>query len=149
MLLPKTTRAPKKPPRRSSPPDRLRSSGSILVVDDEEDVRKMLGTLLPRFGLEVRLAAQGSEAAALLSDPSIDVAAVLLDLTMPDMAGDEALRQIRAIRPEIPVVLMSGYSDAPPNISGVGRTEFLQKPFTNEELRNALHRVLPGVPPAD
>ena len=149
MLLPKTSRAQKKPPRRSSPPNTLRSAGSILVVDDEDDVRNMLGTLLPRFGLEVRLAAQGSEAASLLSDPSIDVAAVLLDMTMPDMAGEEALRRIRAIRPEIPVVLMSGYSDAPTNISGAGRTEFLQKPFTNEELREALHRVLPSVPRTD
>ena len=68
---------------------------------------------------------------------------------MPDMAGEEALRQIRAIRPAIPVVLMSGYSDAPTNLSGVGRTEFLQKPFTNEELRDALHRVLPSIPRAD
>jgi nitrogen-specific signal transduction histidine kinase/CheY-like chemotaxis protein len=145
LLRPKTASAVKKPPKGSEPPDSWRASGAILVVDDEQDVREMLSTLLPRFGLDVLLAAQGNEATALLRKHSEEVTAVLLDLTMPEMGGEEALEEIRRIRPDVPVILMSGYTEhyASTRVQSADRTDFLQKPFTNEELRDVLHRVLP------
>jgi PAS domain S-box-containing protein len=145
LLLPKTASAVKKPPKGSEPPDSWRASGAILVVDDEQDVREMLSTLLPRFGLDVLLAAQGNEATALLRKHSEEVTAVLLDLTMPEMGGEEALEEIRRIRPDVPVILMSGYTEhyASTRVQSADLTDFLQKPFTNEELRDVLHRVLP------
>jgi CheY-like chemotaxis protein len=68
---------------------------------------------------------------------------VLLDLTMPGLEGQEVFRQIRHLRPEVPVVLMSGYNEqeAVAHFTGKNLAGFLQKPFTLEELAHRLpHR---------
>jgi two-component system cell cycle sensor histidine kinase/response regulator CckA len=72
------------------------------------------------------------------------IAAVVLDLTMPQMGGDEALEQIRLIRPDARVLLVSGYSEPEPGPRWTteGRCAFLQKPFKPADLINALQRLL-------
>jgi len=81
--------------------DSWRGSGTILVVDDEETVRTVAARMLESFGFEVVLAADGREAISRFAEESPRFAAVLLDLTMPQMGGDEAFRVMRQLRSDV------------------------------------------------
>ena len=120
-------------------PVRSSSSAShVLVVDDEPLVREVSRRMLQGAGLTVSVADDGARAIATVEgDPSIDT--VVLDVTMPGMSGPEAMRRLFEIKPNLRVVLCSGYSsetvaiDESPN--GAGRAHaFVQKPFTVETL---------------
>lgn len=119
-----------------------RGSGIILVVDDESAVREMAKCALESNGYSVLLAGDGLEAIRRVSEYP-EVRAVLLDLTMPRMGGDTAACQIRALRPELPILLSSGYFGSEPE-GGVERSwsGFLQKPYTAAELLQKLGCLL-------
>ena len=108
----------------------------ILVVDDEELVRSLARAVLERAGHTVIDACDGEDALVRFKEAPDDVALVLLDMTMPRMSGVECLRGLRAIRPDLPVVLSSGYNeqDAVARVAGRGLAGFLQKPYTAAEL---------------
>ena len=89
----------------------LRGSGTVLVVDDEEVVRNTARAMLERYGYSVLLAHDGQEAVDLYRAAPDRIAVVLLDLTMPVMGGAEAFRQLRLIRPNVRVILSSGYNE--------------------------------------
>ena len=110
----------------------LRGYGLILVVDDEDLVRNMARFTLERCGYTIELAADGRAAVDAFGARPQEFAAVLLDLTMPVMSGEEALGHIQAIRPDVPVVLSSGFSetDAVERFRDRGFAGFLQKPYT-------------------
>ena len=120
-----------------------RGCGTVLVVDDEEAVRIVASRLLKTFGYEVTLAVNGREAVEKFREARSDYAAVLLDLTMPQMDGTEAFAELRRIKPEIKVVLMSGFNeqDAISRFAGKGLAAFVQKPFTPDELRTAFQKL--------
>jgi CheY-like chemotaxis protein len=129
----------------SVPPEtELRGYGNILVVDDEELVRNMARFTLERYGYTVELASDGSEAVALFASCPDDFAAVLLDLTMPVMRGEDALRAIREIRPKVPVVLSSGYTeaDAMARFADSAPAGFLQKPYTATALARRIKQAV-------
>jgi PAS domain S-box-containing protein len=107
----------------------------ILVVDDDPMVRKVARRALEQAGYQVVDAVDGRTAVAALAARPDAIAAVLLDLTMPGMAGDEAFRRLRAIRPSLPVVLSSGYDEADVVARvGSGHAGFLAKPWAASEL---------------
>jgi len=114
--------------------------GSILVVDDDDGVRAVARSLLQRQGFTVMLATNGKEAVELFAEHRDEIRAVLLDLTMPVMSGDEALHQLRAHDPKVRIILMSGYSDVDVEgtFAGVGLSGFLQKPFRAEDVYRSL-----------
>ncbi|HVX66498.1 MAG TPA: PAS domain S-box protein [Bryobacteraceae bacterium] len=117
--------------------------GTVLVVDDEEIVRATAQATLERYGYEVLLAADGEEALACLRRaPQIEV--VLLDLTMPVMSGEEALYEMRRMRPDLRVVLSSGYNEveAIRRFEGQGLSGFLQKPYTSDVLAEKMRSVM-------
>jgi PAS domain S-box-containing protein len=131
---------PAEPPR-TAPPARR-----ILVVDDEDTVRSVLARMLRSFGYEAVVAANGQEAVQLFHSGRDDFRAVLLDLTMPELDGAETFREIHRMRPELPVVLMSGYSeqDAVSKFGAAGLAGFLQKPFQPDTLRTRLSAIVPN-----
>ena len=92
----------------------------------------------------VLTASSGEEAVALLEANPGSIAIVLLDLTMPEMNGEETYRRMRAIDRSVPVLLMSGYTEqeASTQFGGQGTSGFIQKPFRLDELKAAVHRVL-------
>ncbi|HEX8984804.1 MAG TPA: PAS domain S-box protein [Bryobacteraceae bacterium] len=113
----------------------FRGKGTVLVVDDEEIVRTTARITLERYGYEVLVAADGAEALdCLRKAPQVTV--VLLDLTMPIMSGEEALHEIRRIRPQLRVILSSGYNEieATRRFRGQGLSGFLQKPYSADAL---------------
>jgi two-component system, cell cycle sensor histidine kinase and response regulator CckA len=121
-----------------------RGEGLLLVADDEEMVLDVARIVLEERGFTVRCAVNGQEIVDLVREHTSDVKAVLLDLTMPIMGGKEALKHIRAIQPDMRVVLTSGYTeqDVVLHLSEDLPTAFIQKPFTPEEMVRTLQKVL-------
>jgi PAS domain S-box-containing protein len=117
-----------------------RREGTILVVDDEPVVRKVVARMLERAGHTVLVAASGFEGVERFTACADEIAAVVVDLTMPDIGGDEVLARIRRLHPGVPVVLMSGYTqeDFDTQFTGKERVAFLHKPFRDGELSAAL-----------
>ncbi|MDX2192213.1 MAG: PAS domain-containing protein [Gemmatimonadales bacterium] len=112
----------------------------VLVVDDEEQMRAMVALQLQRLGYRALVARHGRDALALL-EAHVDVALVLSDLTMPEMAGDELLLAVRERRPHLAVMLMTGFAspstlDRP--IAALGAAAVLAKPVALADLAAAL-----------
>jgi signal transduction histidine kinase/CheY-like chemotaxis protein len=118
----------------------------ILIADDERDIREMASAVLEMAGFSVVTAADGLEAVSTFRARQSEFGLVVLDMSMPRMGGDEALREIRALRPDIPAVIASGYSDedATASVTGLGFTGFLQKPFRTKELTAMARHALGG-----
>jgi CheY-like chemotaxis protein len=121
--------------------------GNVLVVDDEATVRAVAASILRDLGLQVVTAKDGMEAVALLQRQPQKFDVVMMDLTMPRLDGIAAFGEMLAIKPDIKVILMSGYDeqDAMARFAGEGLVAFLQKPFTAQALQETLRMVLdPG-----
>jgi PAS domain S-box-containing protein len=120
------------------------ATGTILVVDDEAIVRNVTARLLKSFGFETLLARDGSEGLAQFEQHLPEVRAVLLDLTMPGLDGQAVFQKLRDLRPDVPVLLMSGYNEqeAISRFESKGLAGFLQKPFTVEKLAAKLRSIL-------
>ena len=120
--------------------------GLILVVDDEESVRNLTGRMLEAFNFHVIDAVDGREGVEKFSVHADAITAVLLDVTMPVMSGLEAFERIRQIRPDVPVLFMSGYMRDGQLHDLDGATDFLQKPFKLEDVQCKLRNLLAVVP---
>ena len=120
------------------------AGGTVLLVDDEEVVRNVMGRMLKHVGLAVITASDGLEAIERFKEHGRNLSCVFLDLTMPRMGGDETFEALKAIRDDVPVVLVSGYSDKDlsDRFSNRGFAGFLQKPFRREELHDMLRAIL-------
>ena len=117
---------------------------SILLVDDEPMVAEVTGELLSSLGYRVHVAGSGQEAITLYMTKRDEIDLVILDMIMPGISGGETFDRLRAIDPEVKVLLSSGYSiDGEANtIMDRGCNGFLQKPFHIEQLSGKLRDVL-------
>ena len=122
----------------------LQGSGVVLVVDDEKPVRELVRRVLERNGYTVLLAESGLAAVDLLKRHPGAIALVVLDLSMPRMGGDEALPELRKIRPEIKVLVSSGYSESETMTLFKGQrvSGFIQKPYTGADLAEKVKACL-------
>jgi CheY-like chemotaxis protein len=120
--------------------DSFRARGRVLVVDDDAGVRTAYRRLLAQFGLEVIEAQDGRRGVEALAQHQGAIAAVLLDMTMPDMNGEETLLELRRVDARVPVILASGYTDveASERFAGSDIVAFLAKPFSANELVRCL-----------
>ena len=118
--------------------------GTILVADDDPVVRSLAASVLREAGFTVVLAEDGVHAVERLRELGRKVALVLLDLTMPRLAGAEAARELRRIQPDIPIVVMSGYGDVEvmERFSGAQIDDFLPKPFLPDQLAAKVRDVV-------
>ena len=119
-------------------------SGTILFADDEEPVLAVGKRMLERIGFSVLTSPDGREAVKVFREHADEIVGVLLDLTMPHMDAEEAFREMRRLRPGIPVILCSGYNEqeATQRFAGKGLAGFVQKPFGKATLREKLMAVL-------
>src|ERR1051325_10204756 len=115
---------------------------TILVGEDELEVRGYLAMALKCLGYSVELAQDGEEVLAYLRSGA-DVAAVLLDIMMPNQNGIDTLREIRQMDTTLPVIVISGTASTLNAVSAMknGATDFLDKPVSHEDLRKALSRA--------
>jgi DNA-binding NtrC family response regulator len=118
--------------------------GTILVVDDEPMVRDVATAILKRAGMTVVTADSGDEAVQRVAAEPQRFALVLVDLTMPGLSGAETLHRVHGIRPDLPVVVMSGYNEeeASGRFEGKELAGFLEKPFSTGALTSIVERVL-------
>jgi signal transduction histidine kinase len=123
---------------------RLPGSKRILVVDDDQPVRKAFIRGLTRAGFEVSEAANGREAINLHRQKPDAIDCVLLDLSMPDMDGEETFRELLQIRPDVRVVLNSGYAEEEilERFTGVQPAGILQKPCSRKDMITKIQDVL-------
>jgi PAS domain S-box-containing protein len=126
----------------------LTGHGTILVIDDEDAVRQTAKSALENYGYKVVVAANGKEGVNLFHKRSDEIAAVLLDMTMPVMSGEEALMRLKSLRQSVPVVLSSGYdeTEAARRFTGKGLAGFVQKPYTAACLAEKMKIALESVP---
>ncbi|HKW17553.1 MAG TPA: sigma-54 dependent transcriptional regulator [Terriglobales bacterium] len=112
----------------------LPGHGSVLIIDDEIEIRESLQTLLEFEGYEVEAAANGGQGMDKLGDRPFDL--VLLDLALPDRNGIELLPEIRALDPQVSVIMITAYGTVEDAVRAMqsGATNFLQKPWDNEKL---------------
>jgi len=126
------------------PPPAVKKAGTILLVDDEQAIRKSAGFLLESLGYSVLTAGDGIEALAVFRARPAEISAVMLDLTMPRMSGAELLRELRNLRPDVPVLVTSGYSckETMRQLEEAGPIDFIQKPYRANELQSTLLKLL-------
>ena len=121
-------------------------SGKVLVVEDEEGVRQFAMRLLELLGFECIPAEDGKDGLDKYLRHENELRAVLLDLTMPRMNGAEVHNAIRAVNPEMPILLVSGYTSAASATLEDPHTDFLQKPYQLSDLRLKMEQLLKIVP---
>src|SRR5712692_972680 len=128
----------------------ISGDGKILLMDDEEILRKVAAALLQRMGYQVRLAKDGNEAVALYREAmqaKTPFSAVILDLTVPGgMGGEECLRRLKEIDPQVKAIVSSGYSNDPimAKFKEYGFQGVVAKPYQLDELSRTLAKVVGG-----
>src|SRR5260370_34186303 len=112
----------------------MSTQGCGLISDDEEEIRESLQTILELEGYEVEAAPNGEQGLSKLEERPFDL--VLLDLALPDRNGIELLPEIRALDPQISVIMITAYGTVEDAVRAMqsGAGNFLQKPWDNEKL---------------
>jgi DNA-binding NtrC family response regulator len=127
-------------------PTEIRGTETILVVDDEAYVREMCRDILAPLGYEIMLAGGGSDCINLFSRMRERISLVILDMIMPKMGGNEVFQALKAMDPNVKVLLCSGYSSN--GFAGIdkllrgGANGFIQKPFSRQDIALAIRKAL-------
>jgi PAS domain S-box-containing protein len=144
ILLPRISEAPDQLP--TSQPESLGvvSRGTVLLVEDETAVREATKRMLRKFGFQVVEAKNAQDAMLLWDREGQTVDVMLTDVVMPSMGGADLARTLRARRPELRVVFMSGYTQGTLELSSLDEvaTRFLPKPFTSDQLVGTIKDLL-------
>jgi PAS domain S-box-containing protein len=146
VLIPAAGQRPKPDAGASGERARPRATGTILVVDDEESVRSVARHSLEERGYEVLTASDGESAVELFEERVGSIDAVLLDVVMPRMSGEETLDALKRLKADVRVVLTSGHGerDVASRFDRRGLAGFMQKPFRPEELVHRIEEALAG-----
>jgi two-component system cell cycle sensor histidine kinase/response regulator CckA len=121
-----------------------RTGGTVLLVEDDEAVRRTLAALLDALGFAVLVAAGWREATGLAGRTDVSVDLLLTDVVMPELSGKELYERLRAVRPGLPVLYMSGYTADIIVDHGIleDGVHLIQKPFTMDDLARAIRTAL-------
>ena len=116
----------------------------ILLVDDEANVRKVFSDVLGKESYIVKGVGSGAEAIESIEQETFDLA--LVDLRMPCMDGIEVLENIKKIKPQLPVIIYTGYGSVTTAVESMRKraADYLNKPFSPEELKSSIRRALGG-----
>lgn len=114
----------------------------ILLVDDEANLRTVFSDVLKRAGYRVKTVEDGHKAIKEVEQNTYNLA--LVDLRMPKMDGIEVLENIKKRKPELPVIIYTGYGSITTAVEAMrkGASDYLNKPFSPEELKLAIKKVL-------
>ncbi|HEY8667877.1 MAG TPA: response regulator [Tepidisphaeraceae bacterium] len=125
------------------------SSETLLLVEDQDVVRRLICRILRQQGYSVLEASHGHEAIDLSSRHGGEIQLMITDVIMPEMSGGELARRLSPIRPGMKVLYVSGYADSQVLQQGVDDLEnFLQKPFTMDDLTGKVREILDAQKPA-
>ncbi len=128
-------------------PDSVTAKATILVIDDEEAIRALFKETLEELGHTVMVAETGFKALELVKQR--DFALVFLDLKMPGMVGDELFGRIKALKPRLPVTIITGYPDSGMMKRALDQGPFgvMNKPFSESDIITAVSTFLKIAPP--
>ena len=114
----------------------------ILLVDDETNVRTVFSDVLRKESYIVKGVKDGPEAIKAIDEDNFDLA--LVDLRMPCMDGIEVLKNIKKRKPQIPVIIYTGYGSITTAVEAMrkGATDYLNKPFSPEDLKSSIRKAL-------
>jgi PAS domain S-box-containing protein len=149
MLLPASAKEIPPPPSVASEEPAAGGTETVLFVDDEESLRVLAVEMLGRLGYRVLTAGNGFEAVKIFQERREEIAAVILDMIMPGMGGEETFDRLKEIDPAARVLLSSGYAveGRPQTLLSAGASGFLQKPYRVGTLAAALRRTIGGKDP--
>lgn len=118
--------------------------GLILIIDDEDVMRKVAGNILRKCGYGVITASGGEEGIEIFTAKHKDISAVLLDLAMPRISGDQVYDRLKAIDGSVKVILTSGFRQDERVDAAMkkGISTFIQKPYTLEKLADAVNKII-------
>jgi len=138
------TSEPEQPEAAPAAPEDWLGQGLLLVADDEEIVCLVAARLLESLGFEVVQAHDGRECLDQLARLHPQVRLVLLDLSMPNLDGEQTFRELHRLYPGLPVLLMSGYGEQElrERLAGQGFAGFLQKPFCRADMAQKVKAIL-------
>jgi PAS domain S-box-containing protein len=130
-------------PKLLTTPTTLHGHETVLIVDDEDTVQRMASAALAKYGYKILQARNGREAIEIFERNPSGIAIVLLDMTMPVMSGEETLKRLKEIRPDVPVIASSGYNEIEAlRRFGQGVRGFLQKPYRAAQLAEKVRGAL-------
>lgn len=124
----------------------IRGAGTILIIDDDNDIRELCKDMLGPLGYSVISAGSGNDGVNLFRQLKDDIKLVILDMIMPKMGGNEVFQALKTIKPDVKVLLCSGYSYN--GFAGIdkllqsGVKRFIQKPFTRQAIAAAIKKIL-------
>jgi len=147
IFLPRVQEAatPMRPPPAPAVPSR--GSEVVLVVEDEDAVRKLICGILKRQGYRILQAGNGGEALLVCEQHPEKINLMISDITMPGMTGVDLASRLSVIRPDMKVLLMSGYSESAAVRQGLLTRDvpFLEKPFVPQTLARKVREALDGI----
>ncbi|MCX6543178.1 MAG: response regulator [Acidobacteria bacterium] len=143
VLLPRLGDATKSSSKVPAVEGQTTQTGFVLLVDDEESVRTVARRILQRRGYRVVEAPGGVEALAIAEDMSVPIDVLLTDMVMPGMHGRDLIERFKAIRPDVPVVCVSGFADDNDAAADLGSSviALVTKPFSSDTLMRALSKI--------
>jgi DNA-binding NtrC family response regulator len=120
----------------------MRQSATVLLIDDDQDMRWAIRNILADAGYAVAEAEGGGCGLELATRRLPD--AVLLDMQMPGLRGDEVLRRFRRIDPDLPIIVVTAHGTISGAVSAIrdGAFEYITKPFRNEHLVNTVQKAV-------
>ena len=131
---------PLKPGRQPRAPEP--ATPVVFVVDDDQSVREAISSLLRSAGFQVNLFASAEEFLR-FPEPTAP-GCLILDVQLPELSGLALQRKLAILKNEIPIIFITGHGDIPMSVQALkaGAVEFLEKPFVDEELLNAVFRAV-------
>jgi len=134
-------------PHGPTTPSMERAMATILIIDDDQSIRDVLRLYLEDAGYQVIEANDGVEGLTRFAEQPVDL--VILDIFMPQKDGIETMNELRELSQDCHVLAISGgssdrYMDYLPHARILGANEVMTKPFSEEALLAAVHRLLPG-----
>jgi CheY-like chemotaxis protein len=123
-----------------------KGSEQVLLVDDEEPIVEMGKEMLKRMGYRVTACSSSTEALELIRTAPDQYDVVITDQTMPHMTGDQLVGELLKIRPDLPIILITGFSErvTSQNYRKLGIRELVMKPLISRELGSAIRRAMSG-----
>lgn len=132
------------PEQENTPVPPPRGRETILFIEDEEFIVDLISSTLEAYGYHPLIARDGIEGVRLYQENQAEIAAVITDLGLPGILGDEVLKRIREINRQVPIIIASGYLDVERKneLLTTGLTQFIQKPYMPEELMQKIRELL-------
>ena len=119
-----------------------KGEGKVLLVDDEETIRDVAKEMLREFGFTTITANDGRDAIEIFKE-NPDIVIVIMDLTMPNMDGEQCFHELKKLNPDVKVVMSSGFSEleVTQKFVGKGLAGFIQKPYKLSVLREVIQKI--------